>query len=505
MINRGGSWGTVQEVRISNPYSKFENTPLVGVYPVPTKFSYWLGETKHNATSMNYTLTASYYKKSAWDIIWVEKNSVSVPPNSFTQIRATIAVPSNFQTGVYQGFITFEGDQHTVNIPVSFVVKKKIDQKDSMVVISGKESNNVLFGDGFVKGAFDMVNRYMAGDWRYYYFDINDPTINTATIDVMWQNKDSFLSVFVVDPKGRLVSTNVPSGVFGHFLDWPSIDWLGVTPFSQGGGFFPVKNKDDTTTVIVSPINQTGTYGLLIHSTLFEGKSLTEPLTIAAKFTTVSTDDIEPIIKLSVPKYLSDNYQISPIIEDENLESVIYYLDGVEFTFDSENPINSKTLQDGSHEIKIVATDTSGNKASFVSSFLVDKTSPQILVSFPQNGTKVSDILEIDLIVNEVNSPESEAISILLPTGESISDVTSYKFDTTSLEDGNYHITITAKDKADNVASKIIQFSVDHLGQQITSQPQFDFVPIAVGIAIGIAIGAVSIFFALRKAKVSAS
>ena len=35
MVNRGGSWGTVQEVRVTEPGEKFTDTPVVGIYPVP--------------------------------------------------------------------------------------------------------------------------------------------------------------------------------------------------------------------------------------------------------------------------------------------------------------------------------------------------------------------------------------------------------------------------------------------------------------------------------------
>ena len=49
------------------------------------------------------------------------------------------------------------------------------------------------------------------------------------------------------------------------------------------------KNKDDTSTVLFVPINQTGTYTLLTHSTLFGGNSTTEPITLAAKFTNISS------------------------------------------------------------------------------------------------------------------------------------------------------------------------------------------------------------------------
>jgi hypothetical protein len=80
--------------------------------------------------------------------------------------------------------------------------------------------------------------------------------------------------------------------VFGHFLGWPSLDWLGTSPFSQGGGFYPVKNKDTTSTVLSVPLNQTGTYTILTHSTLFAGDSTTEPISLSAKFTNMSLEEI---------------------------------------------------------------------------------------------------------------------------------------------------------------------------------------------------------------------
>ena len=51
MVNRAGSWGTVQELRVSEPNEKFDGVPLVGVYPVPNIFSFWLGNTNQNSTS----------------------------------------------------------------------------------------------------------------------------------------------------------------------------------------------------------------------------------------------------------------------------------------------------------------------------------------------------------------------------------------------------------------------------------------------------------------------
>ncbi len=284
MVNRGGSWGTVQELRVNMPTEQFEGVPLVGIYPVPVKYSYWVGDTKHNATAMNYTLSASYYAKERWPLVWTSSQSIEIPPRSTETVDITLVVPNVYSTGVYQGFLTFVGDHHTVNSPVSFVVKEPVTHSNDVIVVHGTNSSDVLYGTGYIKGAFDMTSRYMAGDWRQFYFDIQDNSTDSAVLEVSWYNKDTSLALFVMDPVGRIVQTNVPSGVFGELNDWPSLDWLGVSSFSEGGGFYPIKNKDETSTVIYIPINQTGTYSVMAHATLFGGDSTTEQIDIVGRF-----------------------------------------------------------------------------------------------------------------------------------------------------------------------------------------------------------------------------
>ena len=120
---------------------------------------------------------------------------------------------------------------------------------------------------------------------------------------------------------------------------------------------------------------------------------------------------------------------------------------------------------------------------------------------------KVSETLLINFTVNDVNLPENEAVSILLPTGETIIDKTLFEFDTSSLDDGDYEIQISSSDKADNIATKTIQFTVDH---SITDKKPIDVETtidssyyLIIGIGIGIAIGASFIPLAIRKKKIS--
>ncbi len=324
MVNRAGSWGTVQELRVSEPKEKFQGEPLVGVYPVPSRYSYWLGDTNQNSTSMDYTLSTSYYKNDKWSVLWPDSKVIDVSPNSSTTVDVTLIVPENYQIGVYQGFLNFESSEHSVNAPVSFVVKESVIDQDSIIFVNGTLTNDVLYGNGFTKGAFDMSNRYMAGDWRQYYFDIQNDLIDTAIIELSWTSDDTNFGVFVMDPSGKIIQTNVPSGVFGHFLGWPSLDWLGNSLFSQGGGFYPVKNKDNVSTILNVPINQTGTYTLLTHSTLFGGNSTTESITLKTKFTNLSSDVIDDSknILLSKP-IVVDSKNSTKIPESENQTVVI--------------------------------------------------------------------------------------------------------------------------------------------------------------------------------------
>jgi len=307
----------------------------------------------------------------------------------------------------------------------------------------------------------------MAGDWRQYYFDIQDHTINSATIDLEWENDDTNFTVFMIDPHGKIIQTNFPSGVFGEFLGWPTSDWLGTSSFSGGGTFYPVKNKDNTSTVLFAPINQTGTYTLLVHSTLFDGTLTTEPISLAAKFTTIVPDETPPKITFEIPELINKTFDILPEIIEKNPDYVKYYLDGEERKLE-HLPLKFGMLPDGQHDLKVYASDIVGNDAEKTFSFTVDNIPPEILVKSPINGTTVSHSLNIDFKVKDENLAQDGAITILLPDGELLKDVTSYSFNVDEIDDGVYDLKIVAVDLAENEETKMLSFNVDHTFVQET-------------------------------------
>ncbi|KFM20633.1 Extracellular subtilisin-like protease protein [Marine Group I thaumarchaeote SCGC AAA799-D07] len=517
LVSRGGSWGTVQEIRISDPVEKFENEPVIGIYPVPDKYSFWQGKINQNATSMEYTLSTNYYQDDNWDGVSLEYQgtsgkelTLSIPPNDSVNVSATLSVPLDEQTGVYQGFLNFKGDYQEVTSPVSYVVLKAVDKETTQFVISGSSRDN-LYGNGYVKGAFDMTGRYISGDWRHYYFDIQDHTINAATIDFEWENANTNFTAFMIDPQGKIIQTNFPSGVFGEFLGWPTTDWLGTSPFSQGGAFYPVKNKDNTSTVLYAPINQTGTYTLLVHSTLFDGKSSTEPISLAAKFATILPDDKPPEIILELPELINNSFKIMPEIIEKNLDFVKYYIDGQEIEPDD---LQTKLLSDGKYDLRIYARDIVENEVDKTFSFIVDNTPPKISIKSPENNTTVSHSLQIDFKVEDANLSDTDVsnISILAPgeitifplNGSLLKDVNSYSFDTAEIDDGAYKLVISATDMIENEQTKTILFTVDHAFTQAS--------PVVIGekqsasntiLMIIIAIAAVAgiIIFIVKKTR----
>jgi hypothetical protein len=501
LVNRGGSWGTVQELRISDPNSKFKNIPLVGVYPVPTKYSYWIGDTKKNSTSMDYTVTTSFYKKENWESVWVNYDHIEVPPNSSSDLVVTLIAPQNSQPGVYQGFISFKDNFHEVNVPVSYAVTKGVAGKDLPTVIEGSQKNDALYDNGYIGGAFDMTNRYNAGDWRQYYFDVQDKTINSVALNVSWENKDTNLSVFVIDPAGRIVQTNVPPGVLGHFQGWPTGDWLGTSPFSEGGGFFPIKNKDDTSTVLYAPINQTGTYSILMHATLFGGQSLVEPITVTAKFSTILPDEKDPQILFIIPEFINSTYKIRPEIIEENIDTVKYSLDGNDIQINNESQIQSDLLTEGTHALKITVTDTVGHHAERDVEFKVDNKPPELFIKSPTNGSVVSNVISIDVDISEPNLPDTGGFKMTLPNG-TILDKKFVQLDTRTLENGKYDIQLSAKDRAGNEISKMLVVNIDNR-PFFENQKLFDqnFI-LLEGIIIGIIIATVTILIA-KKTKIS--
>jgi hypothetical protein len=132
---------------------------------------------------------------------------------------------------------------------------------------------------------------------------------------------------------------------------------VGNSFFSQGGGFFPVKNKDSTSTVLYVPLNQTGTYTLLTHSTLFGGNSTTEPITLSAKFTNISSELISDSHNNEKPK---SHITTSEILSKLNNDTMIIPNNDTMIIPNNDTMIISDSKSDSEFDLGLVIGITIG-------------------------------------------------------------------------------------------------------------------------------------------------
>ena len=99
------------------------------------------------------------------------------------------------------------------------LVKQPIIENDTTILI--KELQVMMYYMEMVTQKVHLICLIdiMAGDWRQYYFDVQNELVNTAVIEFSWELDDTNLAVFAMDPSGKIIQTNVPSGVFVIFLD----------------------------------------------------------------------------------------------------------------------------------------------------------------------------------------------------------------------------------------------------------------------------------------------
>lgn len=498
MINRGGSWGTVQELRVSDPADKFKNTPLIGVYPVPTVFSFWRGDRQINSTAMNYTLTIEFYERQQNPAITLagtanSSMSVTLDSDSRETIAARVDVAEEALPGIYYGSILIEStdESHSIVMPVSYVVTSKPVPKDVPVVVMPDpqvgEQDLGLRPNGYVGGLFDMTSRYSAGDWRSYYFTVEDSTITSMTLKISWPHNSTSISAMAYGPDGRMVASSVPSGVFGTFAGWPSNDWLGTTSFSEGGAFYFSQNAGDNATLLQVPVNSTGVYSVLLHNTVFDGNSLYEPVQVEAKFSTILPDSTPPAIAIDLPKYIGEGkeHSIPVTITEENLAGFRYSIDGgkpinpdLVYTDAYSNNgsfdilIDAGALPEGRHTLRIDTSDLVGHVTSFESAFEVDNTPPSIDVFVKDSAgnlqkvvgsrigiSKAADISWSIVDKNDITMP----VQVVLPDGAKMESkaFSNATIGAEPFQDGSYPFSITAYDVSGNIATRSMEVLVD--------------------------------------------
>ncbi len=195
---------------------------------------------------------------------------------------------------------------------------------------------------------------------------------------------------------------------------------------------------------------------------------------------TLATDNVDylplvydaepPSVAVNSPQnktYGTSTIEINVSASDPSgVSSVVAEIDGsqnVSLSLQSGYYVNSVTLSDGQHSIRIYANDSFGNmNASEVVYFSVDTTPPSVSIISPKNTTYSSAVVQINVSVSDPGGISNVIAEIDSTTNVTLTFSNGYYVGTTpALPAGGHNIRIYASDTYGNVnASEVVYFTV---------------------------------------------
>jgi hypothetical protein len=519
LVNTNYAWANTEEARVSGPLAKFTGTPVLGIYQNQNLTSYWFGTTRTKATPITFSITVYYYQKVPWEAVSLGASVVQVSAGANWTLSATLKVPANATAGTYQGFINLRGSNgQAVQVPVSYVVPIAPSLKGVPYIFGGNSSGDgVMYSNGATYGATDFSWRYESGNWRAFQVQVSDSTVNQGTVKVQWTSPATSFNILVMDPQGRIVSTSVPPGLYKSItrnfvsliampVPSPSNDWLGYSAFNSlgwGGGFVPSQNNGPTTSILEFPINQTGTYTVVVHNTLYAGVTPFERFVGEVELNTIAPISSPPSLAVSAPSTPVKGTVMFPVNATGQGPLT------TTFTIDANPPmvahgnqgvfrIDTTTLADGLHFVLVATTNEVGYVATKSFQLLVLNTPPELTILNPANGTSVSGQVGVTFLA------KSNYLSNVSATidGSPISSAGGYYlWNSASAPDGTHVLKVTATDQAGNVKTALSQFTTNNQSQ--TNALRYYLVGAgAIGVAAGVI--ATLALARLRRPKISA-
>src|SRR3989339_824367 len=185
--------------------------------------------------------------------------------------------------------------------------------------------------------------------------------------------------------------------------------------------------------------------------------------------------DNPPQVALVVP---NNNSVVSGIVaiegtatDDNGIGKVCFYIDDVIKSTDTTAPytysLDTTQYANGTHTIKLIATDTIGQTANAQINISVDNAvvdiPPTIIITSLGDGDTISDIITIEAAANDDNGINSVAFYIdnELRSTDTTSPYT-YVLDTTQLTNGSHIIKVIASDTLSQTAITQITVLIDN-------------------------------------------
>lgn len=457
-LNYGYNYGTSSEVRVGFPLSRIQGQPVILVY-------------QKNQTeplqSIPFTVSVTYFSRDKWE--WVQTpHETQIAENSSATFNASLTVPDNASQGVYEGQIEVNVTQpynKTIMIPVSVQVPAALSGERLAYSFSSTRQRE-LYDVYRVNGYFDWKWRYESGDWKQWIFNIQDNEVVKAFVTCDWTGTQTDIDIFTISPLGFLLDAS-------------------YSPYLENGVFQWKTRTGTTEDYVVLDTSWTynalpGTYTVLLHNVLFDGKSFPEEISgkvqlvklsprgsislkakqgqaVSQEFTITTGRQLTSLAMFGLsifPVHVTPSF--IPQLEAE--ESGVF---SVEIEVPQETPEGTYTVI-----MAFAANEFQDSPVYNIINLSVDNSPPALNIISPQNESIVGGNITI-----EANAEDPSGIkSVNFTTGTVSSDMIfnsatghyAANLSTTMLPEGQKTIEIVATDKAGNTAKSSITLTVDN-------------------------------------------
>jgi len=186
---------------------------------------------------------------------------------------------------------------------------------------------------------------------------------------------------------------------------------------------------------------------------------------------TVTTDNTLPFAEIRKPakeSFLKGSSDIVVYGYDDDLEQIELYIDGDSvqtWTVSGvqTHTLDTTTLADGSHTIKLTVSDKAGNVGEETITVTADNTLPSATINAPAEGSYVKGTTTVSVTGNDANFDRMELyVDDDLKQTWTTPGSHSYGWDTIDHPDGSHTISLKVYDEAENTVEKTVAANVDN-------------------------------------------
>jgi len=312
-----------------------------------------------------------------------------------------------------------------------------------------------------------------------YYVNCSDVAGNSNEVSITWNVDALGPNITLVSPSTGRISPGTP--IVFNITDSSNVTaaWYHVNGVLINTITFAGNNNLETIT-----IDTTGWTNGIYEVVVYANDTFGNENDTATQLGTLSfvIDNEGPTITLLAPQNdsaISSGTLINFTITDISGVDTAWYFDEnsnitMQNTSLTDYYIDTTGWSEGVYDLIIYANDTIGNENNIKIRMTIDDTAPTLVIHSPNSSTWYNSLMEINVtatdnvevaIVNATlyNSTWSETVAL-----QNVGNWVEY-YNTTTVADGTYNLTVVAYDVAGNsISGEVLDVMVDNTGPNVT-------------------------------------